>query len=48
MDGVVIDEPFDLVYEIRNKVAGKRGKIKIVRDGSELTLDIVYRLKNEE
>lgn len=48
VDGVVIDEPFELVYEIRNKVAGKRGKIKIVRDGSELTLDIVYRLKNEE
>ncbi|MGR3318066.1 MAG: ChaN family lipoprotein [Candidatus Anammoxibacter sp.] len=48
VDGVPIKDPFDLVYEIRNKVPGKSGKIKILREGQPQTLDIVYQLGNAE
>ncbi|MGR3176532.1 MAG: ChaN family lipoprotein [Candidatus Anammoxibacter sp.] len=48
VDGVEIKDPFDLVYEIRSKVSGKSGKIKILRDGQPQTLDIVYQLDNAE
>ncbi|MGR3219930.1 MAG: ChaN family lipoprotein, partial [Candidatus Anammoxibacter sp.] len=46
--GVPIKDPFDLVYEIRNKVPGKPGKIKILRDGRSQILDIVYELGNTD
>lgn len=46
VDAVPVVDPFDLVYEIRSKVAGKSGKINIERDGKEMTLDIVYELGN--
>lgn len=44
VDGVPIADPFDLVYEIRNKVPGRSGKIKILRDGAEQTFNIEYQL----
>lgn len=43
VDDVSIDEPFDLVYEIRSKSPGKSGKIKIIRDGKEQIVEIKYR-----
>lgn len=47
VDGVSINDPFDLVYEIRNKTPGKHGKIRILRDGKEQTLDIIYQLSDK-
>lgn len=44
VDGVEIKDPFDLVYEIRNKTAGKTGQIRVEREGKELTFDILYEL----
>lgn len=48
VDGVSIKDPFDLVYEIRNKLPGKSGKIRILRNGQEQTLDVTYQLGNTE
>lgn len=48
VDGVAIKDPFDLVYEIRNKTPGNSGKIKILRGDQEIILDIVFQLANPE
>ncbi len=45
VDGTLIEEPFDLVYEIRNKKHGRPGKIKIMRDGNEMIIDIKYEME---
>ena len=45
VDGVPIEETFDLIYEIKNKTPGQDGNILIRRDGKEMNLDIKYREK---
>ncbi len=43
VDGKAVNVPFDLVYEIRNKKPGKKGEIKILRNGKKMTYKIKYR-----
>ena len=48
VDGTLIDEPFDLVYEIGKKVPGQKGNIEILRDGKKINFDITYQAANHE
>ena len=46
VDGEPVNVPFDLVYEIRNKKPGKKGEIKILRNGKKMTYKIEYRTED--
>ena len=48
VDGVAIKDSFDLVYEIRSKTPGNSGKIKVLRNGQEIVLNIIYELAKPE
>lgn len=48
VDGVLIEDPFDLVYEMRNKIPGDKGKIVILRDGKKIDFDITYQTVKTE
>ncbi|MCP5008103.1 MAG: PDZ domain-containing protein [Planctomycetes bacterium] len=48
VDGVVIEESYDLVYEMRKKTPGEKGEIVIQRDGEEMHLSIIYQAYKEE
>lgn len=48
VDGVPIEETFDLIYEIGNKTPGQDGTIVIDRDGNEISMEIKYRTDGEK
>ncbi len=43
VDGVPIETPFDLVYEMRSKSPGEKGKIVILRGDKKIDLDLMYQ-----
>ena len=48
VDGTLIKEPFDLIYEIGKKVPGQKGNIEILRDGKKINFDITYQAASPE
>ncbi|HLF85689.1 MAG TPA: PDZ domain-containing protein, partial [Nitrospiria bacterium] len=42
-DGQEIKEPFDLTYAVKQKKPGDRIKVKIIRPGSEIEVEVVMK-----